>query len=150
MYNNRAPIDARKAHTGKDGLLLDGNGTILSTVESFQTQVNLSNAKYRPLGTMQDIEVPESYGTTLTLTEYVVSDATLLRKLLSGLKTGMIPQFVFQGTIRGDNGEEERIIYRNCVPSGTIDLQNVASGDLIKRAWSFAVNDTPDAQKTFK
>lgn len=38
------------------------------------------------------------------------------------------------------------MIYRDCVPSGNIDLQNVSTGDLIKRAWSLFVNRPPELQ----
>lgn len=37
--------------------------------------------------------------------------------------------------------------YRQCVPSGAIDLQNVTVGDLLKRAWSMFVNEPPELQK---
>ena len=37
--------------------------------------------------------------------------------------------------------------YRQCVPSGTIDLQNLSVGDIIKRAWSLFVNEPPELQK---
>jgi hypothetical protein len=32
------------------------------------------------------------------------------------------------------------MVYRDVVPSGTIDLQNLSVGDVIKRAWSLYVN----------
>jgi len=48
--------------------------------------------------------------------------------------------------VKGRNGSEQRMIYRQCVPSGTIDLQNLSVGDTIKRAWSLFVNDPPELQ----
>lgn len=37
----------------------------------------------------------------------------------------------------------------NCVPDGTIDLQNLNPGEIIKRAWSFRVNATPEILENF-
>ena len=41
---------------------------------------------------------------------------------------------------------EERMVYRECIPSGQVDLQNITVGDVIKRAWNFAVNRPPKLQ----
>ena len=57
MFNNRAPIDTRKVLTGKDGALYNDEGVMLATVETFQTQVNVTNAKYQPLGDAQEPSV---------------------------------------------------------------------------------------------
>ena len=46
MLNQRGPIDTRKVLTGKDGALYNDAGVMLATVESFQAQVNVTNAKY--------------------------------------------------------------------------------------------------------
>lgn len=40
-----------------------------------------------------------------------------------------------------------RYIFRNCVPDGAIDIANVTSGDIINRAWSFRVNESPGLQE---
>ena len=52
----------------------------------------------------------------------------------------------FQGTLLGRNNSEERVIYRECIPSGQVDIQNVAVGDVIKRNWNFFVNRPPKLQ----
>lgn len=49
-------------------------------------------------------------------------------------------------TLTGLNGSEERVVYRDCLPSGQVDLQNIAVGDVIKRAWNFFVNRPPKLQ----
>ena len=144
MLNNRAPIDARKVLTGKDGALYNDEGVMLATVETFQTQVNVTNAKYQPLGDAQEHEVFQSYGVTLTFTEVVIADERFIQELFEGMKTGVMPAWNFQGVVKGRNGSEQRMIYRQCVPSGTIDLQNLSVGDTIKRAWSLFVNDPPE------
>lgn len=146
MLNNRAPIDARKVLTGKDGALYNDEGVMLATVETFQTQVNVTNAKYQPLGDAQEHEVFQSYGVTLTFTETVIADERFIQELFEGMKTGEMPAWNFQGVVKGRNGSEQRMIYRQCVPSGTIDLQNLSVGDTIKRAWSLFVNDPPELQ----
>jgi len=146
MFNNRAPIDTRKTLTGKDGALFNDAGVMLATIETFQTQVNVTNAKYQPLGDAQEHEVFQAYGVTLTFTEIVIEDERFIQELFNGMKTGVMPSWNFQGVVKGRNDSEQRMIYRQCVPSGTIDLQNLSVGDIIKRAWSLFVNDPPELQ----
>lgn len=145
--NNRASSDARNARTGKDAALYDGDGNLLASMDQFQAQVNYSNAKYTPLGDPQEHETAMSYGVTLTFSEIVIEDIDMFTTLMDSMKTGITPQFTLQGMLQGLNGSEERVIYRECIPSGTIDLQNVSNGDVIKRAWSLYVNGKPDLQK---
>ena len=76
-------------------------------------------------------------------------------EFLKDIRKGYFPSFDFQGKLRRRDGQVERIVYRNCVPDGTIDLQNVSPGEIIKRQWAFRVNDTPEmlkkiADKTWK
>lgn len=147
MFNNRGPIDTRKTLTGKDGALFSYDGTMLATVETFQTQVNVTNAKYQPLGDAQEHEVFQSYGVTLTFTEIVIEDELFIQQLFEGMKSGTMPAWNFQGVVKGRNNSEQRMIYRQCVPSGAIDLQNLTVGDIIKRAWSLFVNEPPELQR---
>mgnify|MGYP000967490338 CR=1 FL=1 len=146
MFNNSSPIDTRKVLTGKDGALFNDQRVMLATVETFQTQVNVTNAKYQPLGDAQEHEVFQSYGVTLTFTETVISDEQFISELFAAMKSGVMPSWNFQGVVNGRNGSQQRMIYRQCVPSGTIDLQNLSVGDIIKRAWSLFVNDPPELQ----
>lgn len=146
MFNNRGPIDTRKALTGKDGALYNDAGLMLASVETFQTQVNVTNAKYQPLGDAQEHEVFQSYSVTLTFTEIVIEDETFIREMFSAFRSGVMPEWSFQGVVQGRNGSEQRMVYRGVVPSGTIDLQNLTVGDIVKRAWSLYVNDPPELQ----
>lgn len=146
MINTRGAIDTRKVLTGKDGALYNDTGVMLATVESFQTQVNVTNVKYQPLGDMQEHEAPASYGVTLTFSQIVIEDDAFIQELMIALRSGTMPMWNFQGMVRGRNGTEQRMNYRSCVPTGTIDLQNLTVGDPIKRAWSFAVNEPPELQ----
>ena len=143
--NERASSDARHARTGKDAGLYDG--TLLASMETFASKATYNNVKYRPLGDPQEHETSDSYGITITVTEIVIEDIDMFKTLMESMKTGVTPQFVFQGVLIGLNGSEERVVYRECIPSGDIDLQNVANGDVIKRNWSFFVNGKPDLQK---
>ncbi len=147
MLNKSSATDVRKVLTGKDGAILDDSGTMLATVESFQSQVNVTNAKYQPLGDMQEHEAPQSYAVTLTMSQIVIKDDKFIQDLVSALAKGEMPVWNFQGLVKGRNGSEERMNYRGCIPSGNIDLQNLSVGDLIKRAWNFAVNEPPELKK---
>lgn len=146
MHNNRGPIDTRFALTGKDGMLFDEYGTLLATMETYQAQVNVTNQKYQPLGDAQEHEVFQGYSVSLNFTEVVVQDTTFITAMYTAFRAGQMPDWTFQGVLKGRNGSEERVIYRYCVPSGTIDLQNVSIGDLIKRQWSLFVNEPPELQ----
>lgn len=140
VINNQAISDARKVMTGKNGGLYNAKGKLLASIETFQAQMNVSNQKYRPLGTPKEFEIFDSYGTTLTFTECVVEDSGFISDLLAMQSTGEMPEWKFQGVIKGRNGSEERFIYPNCIPSGNIDLQNISVGSIIKRQWSLYVN----------
>ena len=145
--NERASSDARHARTGKDAGLYNGTGDLLASMESFQAKATYNNVKYKPMGDPQEHETSDSYGITITVTEIVIEDIDMFRELMASMKSGTTPQFVFQGVLQGRNGSEERVVYRECIPSGDIDLQNVANGDVIKRNWNFFVNGKPDLQK---
>lgn len=147
MLNQRGPIDTRKVLTGKDGALYNDAGVMLATVESFQAQVNVTNAKYQPLGDAQEHEAFQAYSVTLTFSQIVIEDDAFIVEFMNALKEGTMPSWNFQGLMKGRNGSEQRMNYRSCVPSGTIDLQNVTVGDILKRAWSFSVNEPPALQK---
>ena len=84
------------------------------------------------------------YSVTLTLTEAVVRDDVMLEEIITDLRKGYFPSYEFQGKLRRRDGQAERVVYRNCVPDGTIDLQNLTPGEIIKRNWSFRVNSSPE------
>ena len=140
IINQQAINDSRKVMTGKNGALYDGNGKLLATMETYQAQINITNSKYQPLGDPQEHEIFTSFGQTLTFTETVIEDYGFISDLIKYKETGEMPEWNFQGVIKGRNGSYERFIYNYCVPSGNIDLQNIQIGDLIKRQWSLFVN----------
>ncbi len=139
ILNTAAAANAQKVRSGKDGALYNAKGKILASMENFQSQMSVNNTKYQPLGTNQEYEVNTSYGVTLSFSEIVVEDNEFITDLLNFQNTGVLPDWTFQGKIQGLK-KTQCYIYPNCVPSGTIDLQNVSSGDTIKRAWSLYCN----------
>ena len=148
MYNNRGPLDTRRVFSGKDGMLFGENGLHLATVDAYQAQVNVTNATYQPLGDAQEHKHLVGYSVTLSITSCVVEDTQFVQDLFSMMKSGQPSdaKWTFQGVIKGRNGSEERMIFRDCVPDGNIDLQNISSGDIIKRQWSLFVNRPPELQ----
>jgi hypothetical protein len=47
---------------------------------------------------------------------------------------------IFTGVIEGRNGSQERVTYRECILSGDQDIQNVSTGDVLKRSFNIHVN----------
>ncbi len=146
MINTRAAGDSRFARAGKDGAFYNSDGVLLATVESFTSNVNYNNASYSVLGNAQELETANTFKVTLTMSQIVVEDDIFIQELTEAMESQIMPVWDFQGTLKGRNDSEERIVYRDCIPSGQIDLQNVTTGDVIKRAWNFAVNRPPKLQ----
>lgn len=146
MINQRGPVDVRRVFTGKDAVLFSEDGTMLATVESYQGQVNITNATYQPLGDAQQHEAFQAYKVSLTITECVIEDNQMITDLFEMLQSGQGAKWTFQGVLKGRDGSEERMLFRDCVPSGNIDLQNMNVGDIIKRSWNLTVNRPPELQ----
>lgn len=146
MRNPRAAGDSRHARTGKDGAFYNADGVMLATVESFTSNVNYNNAKYSVLGDAQEHETANTFAVNLTMSQIVVEDDAFIVELFEAMETQTMPVWDFQGSLLGRNDSEERVVYRECIPSGQIDLQNVSVGDVIKRNWNFFVNRPPKLQ----
>lgn len=147
MRNNRAAQDSRHARTGKDGAFYSEDGVLLASVSTFTSNVNFSNAKYQVLGDMQEHESAGTYSVSLTMEQVVIEDDEFIVELMQCMSDGDAPHWNFQGSLMGRNGSEERVMYRDVLPSGQVDLQNVTTGDVIKRNWNFFVNRPPKLQK---
>ena len=151
--NDQRLLDVRKLITVKDGRLIvttkKGTNLFLAEVDTFQAQLSPANTDYQPVGSALVYAVNTGYSVTLTLTEAVVRDDVMLTELIADLQNGYFPSFDFQGKMRRRDGQAERVVYRNCIPDGTIDLQNLNPGEIIKRAWSFRVNATPEILENF-
>lgn len=146
VTNTQAVADARHAMTGRDGALYNRDGVLMATVDTFSAKANVSTQQYRPIGTLQDQNIPVTVGVTLTFSQYVVEDDTLIQEFLGFLQTGILPEWNFSGVLKRSESEEERVVYRNCVPNGDIDIQNVTPGELVKRSWTFQCNAMPEMQ----
>ena len=151
--NEQAELDVRQLITGKDGQLFvttrAGVNIFLAEVDTFQAQLSPANTDYQPVGSSLTFAVNSGYSVTLTLIEAVVRDDVMLNELIADLQQGHFPSFDFQGKLRRRDNKAQRIVYRNCVPDGTIDLQNLTPGEIIKRSWSFRVNATPEMIQSF-
>lgn len=146
MINKTAADDSRFAWTGKDGALYNSEGVLIATVETFTSKVTFNNASYSVLGNAQELETANTFKVTLSMSQVVIEDDAFIQELVEALEEQTMPVWDFQGTLKGRNDSEERMVYRECVPSGDIDLQNLTVGDVIKRNWSFAVNRPPKLQ----
>lgn len=143
MRNTQAAGDSRHTRTGKDGAFFNQDGKLLATVETFSSNVSFNNAQYQVLGDAQEHEAPNTYKVSLTMSQVVVEDDEFITELVNALETQEMPVWNFQGSLLGRNNSEERMTYYECIPSGQVDLQNVAVGDVVKRNWNFHVNKAP-------
>ncbi len=154
MLNDQSTLDVRKLITGKDGQLFikdkDGMDIFLAEVDTFTAKVNVTNVDYQPIGSSLVYAVNTGYNMVLTLTEAVVRDEVMISNVIEDMKHGYLPSFDFAGKLRRRDGQTERIVFRNCVPESSIDLMTINPGEIVKRAWSFRVNFTPDLQESFK
>lgn len=146
MRNERAAGDSRHSRAGKDGAFYNKDGVLLATVSQFSSNVSYNNAKYSVLGDGQEHETSNTFSVSLTMTQVVIEDDEFIVELMNAMETQEMPVWDFQGSLLGRNGSDERVIYRNCVPSGQIDIQNISEGDTIKRNWNFFVNRPPKLQ----
>ena len=148
---NAAPtVDVRKVMSGKDGMLYDQEGNAMVAIESYQAQLSVTNATYQPLGSAQERSAMTSFKVTLTFTEVVVEDSTFFRAIMEGLQRSTMPVFNFRGSITSPyDGSTEDVIFYQCVPDGTIDIQNMQPGELYKREWNFIVNEPPELSTLF-
>ncbi len=146
MRNERAAGDARQGRTGKDGAFYNKDGVLLASVEQFASNVTWNNAKYSVLGDAQEHETANTFSVNLTMSQIVIEDDAFIVELAEAMRTQIMPVWDFQGSLLGRNGSEERMIYRDCIPSGQVDLQNISVGDVIKRNWNFFVNRAPSLQ----
>ena len=143
ILNTRAAGDSRHARTGKDGAFYNKDGVLLATVESFTSNVTWNNASYSVLGDAQEHETANTFAVNLTMSQVVIEDDAFIQELVEAMSTQEMPVWDFQGTLTGRNGSEERMVYYDVIPSGQVDLQNVTTGDVVKRAWNFFVNRPP-------
>ena len=120
-FNNRGLYDkdARYVFSGKDTAIYDEDGTLLSTVESFQAQVNFTNASYQALGSPIQQEFMTSYAVTIAASQCIIESDRLVKDIVDFFHVGRhAPMWNFRSVIFGYDGSEEVFIFRNCVPTG--------------------------------
>ncbi len=143
IRNTRAAGDVRFARTGKDAALFNEKGVMIATAESYQANVSYNNQAYTVLGDPQEHETSDTYKVTLAMTQIVVEDDEFIQDLVKSMEYNQPPQWTWRGSLLGNNGSEQSMTYRDCLPSGQIDLQNIQVGAVVKRSWNFIVNRPP-------
>lgn len=146
MINVRAAKDSRHVRAGKDGAFYDDDGELLATCESYNSNVTFNNNQYSVLGNAQELEGPGTFSVKLTMSQIVIESDKFIQMVYDAMENQQPLVLNFQGVLTGNNGSEERVIYRNCITSGQIDLQNIGVGDAVKRSWNFHVNTPPKLQ----
>ena len=97
-------FDPRNILRGYDGQLFDGDGNFLAEVNTWQAQLNFTNTDYQAAGQKIQWAIPQSYTVTLTFTETIIRDASILAKVIAGIKAGSADAVLnFQGVLRGHN-----------------------------------------------
>ena len=140
MLNTRAASDARHSRAGKDAMLYNESGQPFAQAESFTTSGSFNNYNYAPLGQNSELEVNNTIGVKITISELVVIDGELFNTVMDAIENGESPVLAMTGVITGRNGSEERVVYNECILSGDQDIQNVSSGDVLKRAFNLHCN----------
>lgn len=64
----------------------------------------------------------------------------LFNTVINAIANGESPVLMFTGVIEGRNGSQERVTYRECILSGDSDIQNVSTGDVLKRSFALHCN----------
>lgn len=140
MLNTRAATDARHSRSGKDAMLYNEKGEAFAQVESFVANSSFGNSKYAPIGQNRDLETNTTIGVKINISEIVVLDGELFNYVINAIANGESPVITLTGVIEGRNGSQERVTYRECIFSGDSDIQNVSTGDVLKRAFSLHCN----------
>lgn len=138
----------RNSFSGKDASLFDGDGNLLSTVESWQAQVNFNTATYQPIGSPIEQAFLLGYSVTITLSQYIIEDQSFLRQAAEFFTHGRhSPSWTLSSVIHGYDGSESRLNFIDCVPEGQWDLHNFSISEVIRRSISLRCNQPPDLQK---
>lgn len=139
--NTSAPTDARHSRTGKDAMLYDtASGIPFAQVDSFTTKASFNTYNYNPLGWNRELKADGSVGVSITISEIVVLDGDLFNAVIAAVQNGESPVMDLDGVIVGRNNSEERVTYRECLFDGDNDIQNVSTGDVLKRSLSLWCN----------
>lgn len=152
-FNDSSILDVRKLMSGKDGRLFvttDAKENIfLAEVAEFSATLDMANTDVQPVGSPLIYAVTTGYSISLTVKEMLVRDDVMGAELIERLNTGWMPAWDFQGAMMRPDGQEQRIVYYNCVLAGNVSLQNLTPGAIVERNWSFRCNATPEMLSMF-
>ena len=138
--NPSAPIDARHSRSGKDAMLYNEDNIPFAQVDSFTTKASFNTYNYNPLGQNRELKADGSVGVSITISEIVVIDGELFNAVIAAVQNGESPVLTLDGVIQGRNETEERVTYRECLLDGDNDIQNVSTGDVLKRNFNLWCN----------
>lgn len=147
MINDASILDTRKLMTGKDGRLfveIDGTQTFLAEVDSFTVSMNVANVDAQPVGSIVVYAVNTGVSFSITLSEMVVRDDLIMEPLIEAIRAGKMPTYNFQGGAERWDGQEQRMVFRNCTPDGEFSLLNLTPGEIIKRNQTYRINSVPE------
>ena len=147
-------LNLRKVLTGKDGRLyvtINGKTYFLAETSAFTATLNFTNADVQPIGSILSGAVPASVTVGITLTEFYVRDDVMMTPILEALAQGYVPVFDFQGVLDRTmiDGTESRHTFRDCVPDGSVNINNFTPGEVVTREWTFRGNALPEQIKAF-
>lgn len=151
MINQASVLDTRKLMTGKDARVFvefDDVQYFYAEVDTFNLVMNVTNVDVQPVGSILQYAVNTGVNYSITLSEMVVRDDLLAQPIQKKIAEGKMPTFTFQAGAERWDGQEQRVVVRNCTPDGTIGVLNLVPGEVIKREMSFRVNDLPEWLKT--
>ena len=98
-------FDPRSILRGYNGELYDGDGNFLAEVNTWQAQINYTNADYQAAGSKITWAIPQSYTVSLTFTETIIKDSRILQRVVNGLRRGESDAVLnFMGVLRGQEG----------------------------------------------
>ena len=143
MRNTSSASDSRRTRSGKDASVYNENGVMVAYIETFKSTVNFANSKYKVLGDMQEHSTPGSYTVTLSFSAITIMSEEFFTDVMAAMEIGESPRWNIQGALGGRDGNEERVMYRDVLPDGDIDIQNYTVGDTIKRQFNCFVNKPP-------
>ena len=92
---------------------------------------------------MQEHATPGSYTVTLSFSAITIMSEEFFTDVMAAMEIGESPRWNIQGALDGRDGDEERVMYRDVLPDGDIDIQNYTVGDTIKRQFNCFVNKPP-------
>lgn len=142
----RQILDTRQLMSGKDGFMyidIAGVQYFMAAVDTFQVQVSVANSDYQPVGSIVSYAVTTGVSFTVTFSEAVISDQYVSKPIIDAINNGYVPTFDFVGVCERPDGQTQRMVFKRCVPDGSIDLMNLTPGDILKRSFSFRINSVP-------